>query len=41
MIVFGVDRLEIDEKCYDVLIGISKQKVCFDCDLLLNAKMGL
>lgn len=41
MIAFGVDRVEIDKKCYDVLIALSKQKVCFDCDLLLNAKMGL
>lgn len=37
MIVFGIDGFFVDNKEYDVMIGLGN-KSAFDCDLLLNAK---
>ncbi|MBR2029378.1 MAG: sigma-E processing peptidase SpoIIGA [Clostridia bacterium] len=39
MLVFGVDKFVADGKERAVLIGLGDKTCCFDCDLLLNAKM--
>ena len=39
MLVFGVDKFVANGKEYSVLIGLGGKTCCFDCDLLLNAKM--
>jgi len=39
MLVFGVDKFVADGKEYSVLVGLGDKTCCFDCDLLLNAKM--
>ena len=38
MLVFGIDRVEINGHEQQVVFGIANQKACFNCDLLLNAK---
>ena len=39
MLVFGVDKFVANERVYSVLIALGEKTGCFDCDLLLNAKM--